>query len=149
MIWIILACIFSSILYRAGGMSKEDTAKPTWMPKFMRNSWVRDWICPLVALIVIWGLYGLQLNHWWAYLLFWGLSGGALASYWGQDEKKYGFAWHGLGCGLAGIPLLWCGVPVWVILTRLLICTIGMSIWSEFIDDDIQEELGRGILFIL
>lgn len=149
MIWIIAACILSAVVYRAGGMSKEDTAKPIWIPKFIRNSWTRDWICPLIALIALWLLDGFKLSYWWAYLLFWGLSGGALSTYWDWLFKEDNFYAHGLGCGLAGIPLLWCGVPWEIIVLRSIICTIGMGVWSEFESKALREELGRGVVFIL
>lgn len=136
MIWVILACIASSALYRCGGKGKPF------------NTRYRDIGCSLVLIALTMALFGIK-EAFWAYILTFGLSWGALASYWGQDEKKFGYFWHGLGCGLAGIPLIWVGVPLWVILTRLVICTVGMAVWSEIIGNDVMEEAGRGVIFII
>jgi hypothetical protein len=150
-----LAAVISAILYRAGGMSKDKTAKPTWIPVFMRKSWVRDWLCPAVLLGLVGTCWGLEWAFWWVYAIFYGLSGAALSCYWSffkyhdPPVEEDNFFLHGLGCGLAGIPLIWAGVPWYIILLRTVICAIGMYLWSKWISVDWQEEMGRGALFIL
>ena len=144
-----ISAIISGILYRAGGMGKDKDAKPKWIPMWLRFDKARDALCPLVLLGLVVFLFGFRLASWWAYLLFFGLSWGALSSYWDEIFKEDNFYAHGLGIGLAGIPLIWCGVAWWIILARLTLCTVGMGLWSKFIKNDVAEEFGRGVLFII
>lgn len=65
------------------------------------------------------------------------------------NKGKDNFYMHGFGCSLATIPLLWCGVPWWILLIHAIICTVGMGLWSKLISWDVAEESGRGFLFIL
>lgn len=88
--------------------------------------------------------------YWYLYIIFYALSGGALSTYWdwlfgGKDN----FYLHGLGCGLAAIPLFWAGIPWEAILIRTIICAVGMGLWSMWVDIDYKEEMGRGALFVL
>ena len=129
----LILSIVSAVLYRLGGTS----AGTKW----------RDAGCPLVALILWWALAGVQLSLWWAYLLTFGLSWGAMASYWGMDEQKWGFWAHGLGLSLAVLPLAfatghWIGFGLRTILLTSTIC-----LWSEYTKWDVLEETGRGFLF--
>ena len=64
------------------------------------------------------------------------------------NKGKDNFYLHGFACGLAGIPLIVI-VPWWIILIRIVICTVGMGLWSKYIGNDVLEETGRGVLFIL
>lgn len=147
-LYVLIACILSAIAYRAGGMSKDDNAKPTWIPKWMRLSVTRDIGCSLVLL----GLTVLIFGHsgiWWAYLLYFGLSWAALSTYWDWLFGYDNYFMHGLGCSLAAFPLLWCGVEWNIFVTRAIICTLGMGVWSMFIDKDYIEEEGRGVFFII
>ena len=132
LIKILVACVLSGILYRLGGWKKGNT-------KF------RDMGCPTVLLILAGLLFGF---NWWSFLLSFGLSFGALTTYWDFIFKKDNFFAHGLACGLAGIPLI-AIVPWWIILTRIIVCTLGMGLWSKFIGNDVIEETGRGVFFIL
>ncbi len=136
MIWIVLACAVSAVFYRLGGAKGYDT-------KF------RDIGCPLTLIALVIALYGLNTAYW-AYLLTFGLSWGALSTYWDwlfkKEDNHYA---HGLGCGLAGIPLIWCGVPWEVVTVRILICTFGMGLLSKLIKNDVKEELTRGLIFII
>ena len=144
-----ITTIISAILYRAGGMSKDDTAKPKWIPKWLRKSWVRDWLCPaclLLALFLFWrpsSLLG------WAMLLpYYGLSGGALSTYLDSIFGYDNFYAAGFLCGLAAFPLM-VFVPWWILVIRLVICTVGWGLWSKWQGNDVAEEMGRGVLFIL
>jgi len=149
-ILILLSSIISAILYRAGGMDKGDITEPKWIPKWLRQSWVRDWLCPaalLFAVCFFWAPY-----HWLSWvmlLLFYGLSGGALSTYWDELFGYDNFWFHGFMCGLAGIPLIWFGIPWQLLVIRVVVCTIGMGLWSKIIDKDYVEEMGRGVFFIL
>jgi hypothetical protein len=136
MVILIVACLLSGILYRLGGKKGFNT-------KF------RDLGCPLVLLGAVIALFGLKMGFWWAYLLCFGLSFGFLTTYWDFLFKYDNFWFHGFALGLAGFPLLWCGVPWWILTIRLVICTVGMGLWSKFIGWDELEEGGRGVFFIL
>lgn len=150
MVKFLIACILSGILYRAGGMGKDDTAEPKWIPKWLRKSWVRDWLCPACLFFTLFSFWGpFLLRGWGILLLSYVLLGGALSTYWDKLFGYDNYYAHGLGCGLAGIPLIWAGVPIWILLLRLVICTVGMGLWSKKIKRDVPQEIGRGVLFIL
>lgn len=149
MVILIVAIIVSAILYRAGGMGREVDARPTWMPMFMRKSWVRDWLCPGVFLIAILPFYQPHnLAGWLLIPVFYGITGAALTTYWDKIFGYDNFFFHGFGCGLAGFILI-TFVPWWLLAARLIICTLGMGLWSEYIGHDEFEEEGRGAFFIL
>lgn len=112
-ILIILSCL-SGILGRLGGRAKDGA----WYD-FASKSWVRDWICPLIALIALWLLVGFQPSYWWAYLLTYGLTGLSLTTYY---DSLFGYDNHwfaGFITGLATLPILWCNAALlWVIIGR-------------------------------
>jgi hypothetical protein len=99
----------------------------------------------LVGLSVL--LYGVS-SAWWGYLLTFGLSWAALSTYWDFLFGEDNFWFSGLICGVAGMPLLMCGVPWQVLVLRLAIVTIGWGIWSAIMGWDVAEEMGRGGLFV-
>jgi FtsH-binding integral membrane protein len=101
----------------------------------------------LLGLVI--ALFGLKMAFWWAYAICFGLSWAVLTTYWDFLFKYDNFYAHGLGCGLAGIPLIWVGVPLHYILIRIVICSVGMGLWSKWIGNDVSEEMGRGVLFII
>jgi len=148
LILLIIACALSMVLYRAGGMGDNPKAKPEWIPKWLRFDKARDAFCPLVLLVVVLLVYGINLKHWLAYLIFYAASWGALSTYWDFTGKD-NFYLHGLGCSLATAPLYWVGVPWWILLIHAIICTVGMGLWSSVIDTDYIEEEGRGVLYII
>lgn len=47
---LIVGTALSAILYRAGGMSQDDTAKPKWIPKWLRHSITRDIGCTIITI---------------------------------------------------------------------------------------------------
>jgi len=149
-LFILIACVISAVLYRAGGMGKEATAEPKWIPLWLRKSWVRDWLLPGVLLSSLLPFFftfsWLSLGM---VLLFYILSGAALSTYWDFLFGEDNFYAHGFFCGLAGIPLIWAGIPIWIIAGRLIICTVGMGLWSKLVGKDYVEEMGRGVFFIL
>jgi hypothetical protein len=82
-------------------------------------------------------------------LLFYILSGAALSTYWDFLFGYDNYWVHGFFCGLAGVPLIWAGIPWPLIVGRLIICTVGMGLWSKLVGKDYVEEMGRGVFFIL
>lgn len=146
---ILIACVLSAVLYRAGGMSKVSSSEPKWIPKWLRKSWVRDWLCPPCLYLVLFSFWlPCSLLSWGMSLLSYGLLGGALSTYWDRLFGYDNFYAHGFGCGLAIIPLI-VFIPWWIVLIRLVICTVGMGLWSKLINNDVWEEYGRGVLFII
>lgn len=147
-LWILLACVLSAILYRCGGMSKDPSANPKWIPVWMRHGKARDVGCSLVFIGLSMLLFGVN-SSWWGYLLAFGASWGALTTYWDWITGKDNFYLHGLGCGLAGLFLLMCGIPWYILVGRLIICSLGMGIWSASTGNDVKEEMRRGVFFII
>ena len=147
---VLITCVISAILMRAGGMGKEVTTNPKWMPMWLRKSWCRDWLLPALLLGVLFTVWHpINVYGWISILIYYGLSGGALSTYWdwafgGKDNY---FA-HGFFIGLAGFCLI-TFVPWWILILRLIICTVGMGWWSKKQDVDWIEEMGRGVFFIL
>jgi len=148
-IWL-LACVVSAILYRAGGMSKDADAKPTWIPMWIRNSWCRDWLCPACV-------YGSLLLFWqpssslgWILLLIcYPLLGGALSTYWDFVFKFDNYWFSGFMCGVAAFPLIFCGIAWWLILVRAIFLALSWGLWSKYQDVDYIEEFGRGFFLVI
>jgi hypothetical protein len=108
----------------------------------------RDWGCPLVGIGLTMLLF--KVSHlWWCYFIYFGLSWLALSTYYDEIFGYDNYYVHGLGCGLAAIPLYWVGVAWWILLLHLIVCTLGMGLWSAKIKNAIWEECGRGVFFIL
>jgi len=142
----VLVAILSALMYRAGGMGKEVTAKPTWMPQSLRHSWCRDWICPAFALITL--LMFFQPNVWWGWLLaipVYGLMGGAFSTYWdwafGGNDNYYA---HGFFVGLSIFPFCFVGLAWWIVAIQTILISVSMGLWSAKTDKDFVEEEGRG-----
>jgi hypothetical protein len=108
------------------------------------NTKFRDLGCPTILIILFSILFGLH----WVYLLVFGLSFGALTTYWDFLFGYDNFWFHGFMCALPGILLCWF-IPWWIPIIRLIICTVGMGLWSKIIGNDVVEECGRGAFFIL
>ena len=134
---VIVLSIISAILYRLGGQGKPF------------NTRYRDVGCSLVTLVALWLLLGFILSYWWAYLLTFGLSWGALSAYWGLDEKRWGYWAHGLGLSLAILPIVFV-TGHWIgFILRTIILTGFITIWSELVSKDKIEERGRGFAIIV
>ena len=131
--YLILLAILSGVLYRLGGWGKG-------------HKLFRRLGCPIVSLSA---LCGLMNFNWWAYLLTFGLSIGAVSSYWGIDEKKWGYWAHGLGLSLALLPIALVTKQFLGFGLRCLVLTSLMTVWSEYSSIDYIEEFGRGALIIL
>lgn len=140
--FIIIPCaVFSSICYRAGGLSKE---QKYWIPLWMRHSWVRDWICPFFCLLPFF------VQHpSWLFIPAYGLMGAAFTTYWDWLFKKDNFFFSGFVVGLAAFPLIWCGVAWWVILGRSVAIGVLWGLWCQIFGNDHVEEHGRGFIAAL
>ena len=123
-----IATILSAILYRAGGMSKDDTANPTWIPKWLRNTKTRDLGCPLFCLLALL-LIGIH-SQWWIHLIVFLVMFGALTTYWDKITEEDNFYLHGLAIGLAYLPYLMV-IPWYLIFIRTIIMSLFMGIWCK------------------
>jgi hypothetical protein len=134
----------SAVLYRAGGMGKESTAEPTWIPAWMRNTKTRDLGCPLVSFLYV--MFVINIGApWWAHFAAFGLMFGALTTYWDSLFGFDNFWFHGFMIGLAYFPYaiadyhLW-----WIVGVRALVLAVLMGAWSAIVKKDYVEEGGRG-----
>lgn len=145
MIWIAISTVICAILYRAGGMSKDATAEPTWMPMWLRQSWVRDWIIPVVIYLTCavcrWPSDWLAAGMLLAAVL---PTGGALSTYWDELFGFDNFWFSGFVVGLAAFPLIWAGYHWYWILARALVLAVLWGGWSAIVGKDTWEEYGRG-----
>jgi hypothetical protein len=147
MVIAIILAIISAVLYRAGGMSKEPTAKPRWIPVWLRKSWVRDWLCPLCSigtLLLFWkptNAFGFEMI-----LLSYGLMGGMLSTYWDFLFGYDNYWFHGFGVGLSIFPLIFAGYTWWIVLLHAVVMAILVGGLSVLIKKDWLEEMSRGFV---
>jgi hypothetical protein len=132
---IFIASILSAILYRCGGKGKPFDTK------------YRDIGCPLVYLIATWLLLGFNISYWWVYLSMFGIAFAAMTTYWDFLFGYDNYYAHGFMIGLSTFPLFWLGVPWYAILAIIAFCSLGMGILSNLIDNDVKEELSRGLTY--
>ena len=143
---ILLATIASSILYRAGGLAKDSTECP-WIPKWMRKSWARDWLIPMVCLIAIWLTCHIKITLWW--LLFYGLTGASLTTYLDSIFGFDNFWAAGFLVGISTFPLIFCGLHWYMVLARALVLAVLWGGWCAIFKNATVEELGRGAFITL
>lgn len=149
-IYIILLALLAGLLYRLGGSAKNGK----WND-FLKNTKTRDAGCPLLALIALWLLVGFKLSYWWAYLLTFGLSWGAVSTYFSfliepeDDVTAIEWAVTGLIYGVAAFPLYWTGVHWYAIAGRSIALGVAIMWLRERTGKVLKEERGSGILYIL
>ena len=142
--------MINSCLYRAGGMGKELTANPTWMPMWMRNTKFRDFGCPTILTILLTLMFGW---NWWL-ILCWFLLFGALTTYWDDFSKHFKdqdlWCWIFVGLGYSISILPWViSTGAWIgFILRTLYLTTLTAVWSLSIDSAEWEEYGRGFLLV-
>lgn len=148
---VFLASLVSAYLYRAGGLGPVPVL--WWMPQWIRHSWVRDWLCPVVMCVVLGLIYQWT---WWLFLCYF-LCAAALTTYWDFVPFNHGednLYMHGAFIGLACFPLCFVGVQWWAMIVRLCILGIGMgqlNYWANkkhWPYSDWIEELSRGALIV-
>ena len=104
--FIIISSILSGVFGRMGGAGAPF------------KSWMRDWVCPLIILVILWLLVGFKVYYWIAYLMVYVLTGLSLTTYYDPIFKKDNFWFAGGVCGLALFPSIFIGIPIWAILSR-------------------------------
>ena len=134
---VFICSIISSVLYRAGGLSKQ---QPYWIPIWMRRSWVRDWLCPIFCLAPLF----IKYPHFWPFFFAYGTTGGAFTTYWDRIFGFDNFWFAGFMLGLAGIPLIFCGIEWWLIFARAIFLAVSWGSWCAIFGNDHVEEHGRG-----
>jgi len=134
----LLLLSLSGLFYRLGGIGKPF------------KSWMRDWVCPL------WGY--LSLLVWWqpstvlGWLMFipaYGLSGGALSTYWDELFGYDNFYMHGFMCGIASFPLIFAGIAWRSVLLSGVVGGVLMGLLCQLFSDVWVEEGGRGVIFAM
>ena len=145
---LVILALFSGWLYRRGGSDK------TWHGK------ERDWGCSLLTLAALWlfskeATIVLNLRTVAVFSVVFLLSWGALSTYWKGDKpdcKYYHWFLHGLGVGLALLPLVFSGSEPYHLLYKILLRSFAlggiMMIVSEASDSVLVEELGRGAVVV-
>ena len=154
---IVLSSLIAGILYHAGGLAEGN--EDTWIPQFLRHSWVRDWLCPIFSLIVLFTQF--HPHVWYQYLLgipAWVLMAIATSSCWSWltqlwrgNKNKYAENWflHGFFIGLAFFPFCWIGLSIgWLLINAFVsgaLCT-----WvSVRTGKSLTEEIGRGFVITI
>lgn len=138
---LLLSCI-SGCIYRAGGIGNNP--KYNWLPRWARNTKVRDLGCPLVMLAAMWIL---GLWNWWLLLSFL-LMFGALTTYWDELFKFDNHWFHGFMVGAAMFPYAWATNNWFGLGLYSILLAIAMGAWSRSIKWDDLEEFGRGFFII-
>jgi len=147
---LICLSVLSAVLYRAGGMGKEETAEPKWIPMFLRHSWIRDWLCPLLvygSLCIFW--LPLSVLGWLLLAVSYALLGGALTTYWDELFGFDNFWFSGFMCGVAAVPLCFCGFPFYIVLVRAIVLAVLWGAWCAIFNKDTTEEYGRGAFLVI
>lgn len=146
----LLACVASAICMRAGGMAKNPDTNPKWIPMWMRESWVRDWICPLFvygSLLLFW-----QPDVWYGWILLivcYPLLAASLSTYWDFLFGYDNYYFSGFVAGISCFLLAFCGIPWWVILIRGIFMAVSWGLWCKFQTNDVKSEMGRGVFLVL
>lgn len=141
-----LLVALSGLFYRFGGMSNDEP--PAWIPKWIRIR--RVWICPIFGFgsLLLWW-QPTTLLGWLMFIPAYGLSGGALSTYWDELFGYDNFYMHGFMCGLASFPLIWAGLAWWMVLAGAVFGGLAMGLLCQFTKNVWVEECGRGIIFAL
>jgi len=154
---IIFSCL-SSILYRLGGIGE----------KYFKT-WMRDWLIPLVAFIVMFFVLKIKAP-WYIHLISFGLLGGFLTTYWDNSKNPIkdmiakvinwtypedNFYLHGGFLGAAYLPYAICGSINWFSFSlRVLVLAIFIGGLNWIVHklhipfSDWIEELSRGFVII-
>jgi hypothetical protein len=140
---LLVLSFISGLLYRFGGSEKRGDK---W--DFLRRSITRDLGCSLLITLGINVWLGWMV--WWASIIHFGLLWGALSTYWDwlNKERKVWWTWLITGAfyGLACLPFLWDGLPIFSLLLRVVVLGVSTMAWRLVWKWDIAEEFGVGVL---
>lgn len=143
---ILMSCL-SAFCYRLGGLGKDQAKQQIpWCPAWLINTKTRDVGCSLLA--VLWMFLFFPRVEWFLYLISFGLLWGALSTYWDFFTGDDIFLLHGVGIGLALLPVV-TGVDFHRGFSILmLVMPLLMEIWCRVFKNDWVEELGRGAFIV-
>ena len=133
-LWVVLLSCLAGLWYRWGG-----TGGVWW-----KKSWVRDYLCPAVGFATLM-IIGVKAP-WWVHLASYGLMVAALTTYMDGIFGYDNYWAHGALVGLAYLPYaIWAGawLPFGI---RVVVCCVGVGLWSELTKWDDLEESGRGFI---
>lgn len=144
----VILSLLCAIFGRAGGQGHEPEAKPTWIPMWLRQSWVRDWVCPLFCLILALPDSLFQLAMW---LCAYGAMGGMLTTYWDWINGKDNLWLSGFMVGCAAFFIIPLGVAWYLIAARAILVACfwgGLNLYcnSHKVQDGAEELIRYGIL---
>jgi hypothetical protein len=142
----LLCAVLSGFFYHCGGLGK-DKSEEGWIPLFLRQSWMRDWVIPAFSLVILFTWW--KPNVWWGYLLSipaYGIMGGALSTYWDWLCGEDNFFIHGFFVGLSFFPFYWAGLHWYMILANAIVS--GLLMWWLCVRTGKAwlEENGRGFI---
>lgn len=101
MIWILPLGLLSGLFGRMGGAAKSNK----WYD-FLINTKARDVGCSIIYTLCLWLKFGMFLKFWWVYVIVFGLTWGALATYWDFLFKFDNLWFSGFVVGLCALPAL-------------------------------------------
>lgn len=134
----------SGIFYRLTGWGGEGREALPWLPSWFFGRQTRLMGCSAlrVASVVILGIKA----PWYAHMLVFGLSVGALSTYWDFLFGYDNFWFHGIMIGIATLPYAILSPDVSYIGWGMQVCALSVFIglWSKLWGWDVAEEAGRG-----
>lgn len=93
--------VLCGILGRLGGAAKSGS----WYD-VLCDTKARDVGCSVLCTLAMWLKFGAFAKFWWVYLIIFGLTWGALTTYWDKVFKFDNLWFSGFVVGLCGMPLL-------------------------------------------
>lgn len=145
---VILLALISMVAYRCGGM---DSQTKHWIPVWLRQSWVRDWLCPLLVVIPLF----ITTKAWQSILVYFFLAA-SLSTYWDwmfDNEDNLWFS--GFMCGMSLFPLLFAGYNWHTIVVKSVLLALIWGGTNRIVNNnrvphsDFIEEYARGFSLVL
>ena len=137
---IIFLAVLCGILYRVGGSDLPLENKTKY----------RDAGCPLIGCIILGLNYPLSPIVWLGLILSFGLSWGAMTTYFkkkGSEAMWWNWLIVGIAFGIAFLPFAW-ATGLWMpFIYRTIATSILIMVWSEAIGNAVVEEFGRGFIY--
>ena len=135
----VIAGVLTAFFGWTGGRGDDYWKKhPKW-PRWLLQSWTRDWLIgPVCALAAM----ALGVQSWWLLLLI-PATALALSTYWDWLFGFDNFFMHGLFVGLMAFPLAIATGSYEMFIMRSILLSLWMGIWSGIFDNVHIEESGR------
>ena len=131
--------VLGSFFGWAGGRGDDYWIKNRFFPRWILQSWVRDWLIgPLCVLVAF--IFG--VHSWWLLLVIL-LTAAALSTYWDFMFGFDNFWFHGFVVGLAAAPIAYASGHWFLFILRTLLLAVWMGGWSSIFKNPHIEEAGR------